>query len=502
MAETQDKTPRPPVIAIMGHIDHGKSTLLDYIRNSNTVSGEAGGITQHLSAYEVNHKTSEGKEARITFLDTPGHEAFSAIRTRGVHVADIAVLVVSAEDGVKPQTLEALKCIQSEDIPFIVAINKIDKPGANIEQTKTNLAENEIYVEGWGGDVPVVPISALNGDGVSDLLDTMVLLADLEELAGDSKKAATGIVIESNMDPQKGATATLIIKDGTLSKGQFVASGSALSPVRIMIDYRGKSIESATFSTPVRIIGWNTLPQVGTIFESFENKKEAEAFTAENAKNEEKVQNPLPQVKEGEEKKIIPLIIKTDTAGSSDAVIQEISKINVDDRIVTHVLYSEIGAVSEGDIKTAAAHKDTIVLAFHTKFDTPIAQLAERMDVEVKAYDVIYEMTEWLTQALKDRTPLSKIDEITGEAKIIRKFSSQKTKHVVGGKVISGIFKLGKEVKVIRRDEEIGKGVIKELQQQKSNVDSISDGDFGMMIDSKIDIVEGDRLQAFSVVEK
>ena len=498
----ENNTSGPPVIAIMGHIDHGKSTLLDYIRNSNTVAGEAGGITQHLSAYEVHHKTSEGKEARITFLDTPGHAAFSAIRTRGVHVADIAVLVVSAEDGVKPQTLEALKCIQDEGIPYIIAINKIDKPGANIDVTKGNLAENEIYVEGWGGNIPAVPISALKGDGVDDLLDMMVLVADLEELSGDTNKPATGVVIESNMDPQKGATATLIIKDGTLNKGQFVASGSALSPVRIMIDHTGKNIDEATFSTPVRIVGWNTLPQVGSLFETFDTKKEAEAFTLENAQNEAKIQNALPEIKEGEDKKIIPLIIKTDTAGSSDAVIQEISKINVDDRIITHILYSEIGAVSEGDIKTAAAHKDTIILAFHTKFDTPIAQLAERMDVEVKSYDIIYELTEWLTQALKDRTPLSKVEEVTGEVKILKKFSSQKDKHVVGGKVVSGVFKLGQEVKIVRREEEIGKGIIKELQQQKNKVDLVSDGEFGMMIESKIDIVEGDRLNAFSVVEK
>ena len=502
MAQTENKTSRPPVVAIMGHIDHGKSTLLDYIRSSNTVAGEAGGITQHLSAYEVEHTTSEGKAARITFLDTPGHAAFSAIRVRGAHVADIAVLVVSAEDGVKTQTLEALETIKEEKIPYIVAINKIDKPGASVDRTKQNLAESEIYVEGWGGDIPSVPISALKGDGVDDLLDTMVLLSDLEELSGDTSSKASGIVIESNMDPKKGMSATLIVKDGTLKKGQFVASGDAISPVRIMLDHTGKNLDEATFSTPISIVGWNTLPAVGSVFETFESKKEAEAFAAENAALQTKIKNPLPEFKNGEEKKIIPLIIKTDTAGSSDAVIQEISKINPDDRITTHVLYAEIGSVSEGDVKTAAAHKDTVILSFHTKLDNSISLLAERMDVELESFDIIYELTEWLEKALKERTPLSMIEEVTGEAKLIRKFSSQKTKHVVGGKVVTGGFELGKEVKIVRRDEEIGKGVIKELQQQKSKVTSISEGEFGMMIESKIDIVEGDRIHAFSVVEK
>jgi translation initiation factor IF-2 len=264
--DTTTKIERPPVVAVMGHIDHGKSTLLDYIRKTNIVETEAGGITQRISAYEVVHKTKEGQEKKITFLDTPGHEAFGAMRARGAKVADIAILVVAADDGVKPQTVDALKTILKAEIPYIVAINKIDKEGANVDRTKVSLAENEIYVEGYGGTISSVPISAKTGEGVSDLLDTVVLAAELEELTGDPSVNAEGVIIEANLDKKKGISATLVVKNGTLKSGQFVVAGSALSPVRLLENYAGKSIPEATFSSPVRIIGWNELPDVGSIF--------------------------------------------------------------------------------------------------------------------------------------------------------------------------------------------------------------------------------------------
>jgi translation initiation factor IF-2 len=267
---------RPPVVCIMGHIDHGKSTLLDYIRKTNIVDTEAGGITQRISAYEVVHKTPEGKEERITFIDTPGHESFGAMRTCGTAVADIAVLVVSAEEGVKKQTLDALGCIIASKIPYIIAINKIDKPSANIEKTKSSLIENEIYIEGYGGSVPCVPISAKTGEGIDELLDMVLLVAEMADFKGDISKSANGIVVEAHLDKQKGITAVVVIKDGKLESGMYIVCGDWIAPTRIMESFLSKKITEATFSSPVRIVGFDKLPRVGSPFVSFNTKKEAE----------------------------------------------------------------------------------------------------------------------------------------------------------------------------------------------------------------------------------
>ncbi len=491
---------RPPVVAVMGHIDHGKSTLLDYIRKTNIVANEQGGITQHLSAYEVDHKTKEGAQSKITFLDTPGHEAFSAIRTRGVKVADIAILVVSAEEGVKPQTIDALKCILQGKIPYIVAINKIDKETANIERTKQSLAENEIYVEGWGGTIPAVPISAKTGKGVDDLLDMIILVAELEDLKANKKNNASGIVIESNMDPKKGSVATLVIKDGILEKGSYVATAGAYSPVRIMENFLGEMISSASFSSPVKIIGWTGQPCVGSTFVTFDTKKEAESYAKEN-KAEIDCSN-FSQCEEDPNKKTIPIIVRADTSGSADAVVYEISKMELDERIRTQVIYTDIGAVSENDIKTASSNPDTIILAFNTKIDSKAQSLIERTNITVKSFGIIYELTDWLKNALKERTPLSLVDEVTGEAKILKVFSNRKDQHVIGGKMLSGSLKIGDMVKVIRKEAEIGKGNIQEIQQQKEKTREITTGEFGMMIESKFEISEGDIIRGFSTVQK
>ena len=280
--------PRSPIVCIMGHIDHGKSTLLDYIRKTNIVDSEAGGITQRISAYEVKHITPEGKEEKITFLDTPGHEAFNAMRLSGTSVADIAVLVVSAEDGVKKQTLEAWKGITDAGLPCIVAINKIDKPDANVEKTKNSLVENGIYIEGYGGNVPYVFISAKKGTGVSELMDIILLVAEMAELKGDPKKPAEGTVLEARLDKQKGIASMLILKNGTLGSGMFVVSGDAIAPTRMMEDFLGKKITEATASSPVRVIGFDKMPDVGKPFVSFENKKDAEAYIAAEIRKKSK----------------------------------------------------------------------------------------------------------------------------------------------------------------------------------------------------------------------
>jgi translation initiation factor IF-2 len=306
--------PRPPVVAILGHIDHGKSTLLDYIRKSHTTESETGGITQNMSAYEASG---------LTFLDTPGHEAFQELRSRGAKVADIAVLVVSAEDGVKPQTIEALRAITDAKIPYIVAINKIDKEGANVERTKQSLLESGIYIEGYGGDVSSVPISAKTGQGVPELLEMIRLIAEVEDFKADPSINGEGIVIETNRDKQKGISATLMIKNGTLASGMFVVTGDAIAPIRNFEDFQGKQITEATFSSPVKIIGFDEIPVVGDTFTSYKTKKEAEAAIL--ALREENIVTSVPR-KTHAQNFLIPVIIKANTSGVLEAISYEIKK--------------------------------------------------------------------------------------------------------------------------------------------------------------------------------
>ncbi|MES3031165.1 MAG: translation initiation factor IF-2 [Patescibacteria group bacterium] len=486
---------RPPVVVIMGHIDHGKSTLLDYIRKSNIVAGEAGGITQHLGAYEVPH--GDGK---ITFLDTPGHEAFSKIRQRGAKVADVAVLVVSAEDGVKQQTLEALKSILEVKIPYIVAINKIDKPGADVERTKQSLAENEIYVEGYGGDVPVVPISALKGTGISELLDMVILVTEMSDLKATASVTATGTIIEANLDAKKGISATLLITNGTLSSGMFVVSEDAVSPVRIFEDFKGVAIKSASFSSPVRVIGFNKVPNVGAGFVSCSNKTEAEEMA--NAYKLASKNAPKEVRREAEGTIIIPVIIKADVIGSLDGIKQELAKIK-HEKVVLKIVSEGIGNISETDVKTAQGDPNITIISFNAPPDSKARNLLERTTVKVEQFDIIYKLIEYVKDALTVRIPKEYISEITGTAKILALFSKVKDRQILGGKVQTGSISVGAEVKIIRRENEIGVGKIKELQQQKAKTSEVREGyEFGAMIESKVEMAEGDKIQCFVVVEK
>lgn len=499
-AKNNNQIERPPVVVIMGHIDHGKSTLLDYIRKTNIVAGEAGGITQHLGAYEVIHKTAEGITGKITFLDTPGHEAFCSIRERGANVADIAILVVSAEDGVKPQTLEALKCILTEKIPYIVAINKIDKPGANIELTKQSLAENEVYLEGYGGDIPAVPISALKGAGISELLDMVILIASMEELKATKDTVAKGNIIEAERDSKKGISATLLIKDGTLRSGQFVVAGDAFSPVRIFEDFQGKAIKEASFSSPVRVIGFNKIPTVGMEFITCDNKKDAEK-TAENYKTKS-ISNKDIKKNENDTTVIIPLIIKADAIGSLDGIKHELTKIK-NDKVKIKIVSESIGEINENDVKVALGDPNIIIVSFNTKADTKAQSIVERSTINVKSFDIIYNLIEYIRDMVISKVPKEYIDEVSGTAKILATFSKNKDKQILGGKVQDGSLKIGSEVKILRRDAEIGRGKIKELQQQKLKTDEVNTGyEFGCMIESKIEIAVGDKIQGFVTVEK
>lgn len=483
---------RPPVVVVMGHIDHGKSSLLDYIRKSNSVESEAGGITQHLSAYVASHTTKEKQKETITFLDTPGHAAFQKMRLRGADVADVAILVVSAEDGVKPQTLEALESIKQANIPMIVAINKIDKPSADIPRTQSSLIENEIYIEGMGGDIPWTPISAKTGDGVSDLLDLVVLTADLAELKGDESAPAAGQIIEGKLDTKRGNTATLLITEGTLKSGMFIVSGTAFAPVRIMEDYLGKPLKEAGLSTPVGIVGFNEIPKVGAKFYTVTSKKEAEAAVAEATLlivQPERVKSVLPT---------IPILIKADVLGTIEAIEHELQKFT-SERIAVRVIGKGVGDITSNDIQNVSATKDSIVVGFNVKVERQAAELAERLGVEIDTFSIIYELSDWLNTALKNRTP--KIEEMvtTGKVKILRHFSTQKYTHVLGGRMEEGHIKMNQRVKILRRDVDIGKGVIKNLQQQKSDVQRVEEGEFGMQVETKTEIAPGDHLEPYDL---
>ncbi len=512
MSTSSSKTPttRPPVVVVMGHIDHGKSTLLDYIRSTNVVAKEVGGITQRMSAYEVLHKTTvEGVavEKEITFLDTPGHESFNAIRARGASAADIAILVVSAEDGVKPQTLDALRAIKNAALPYIVGISKIDKPNANIDRVKQSLAENEIYVEGYGGEIPAVPFSGITGDGVNDLLDMILLVADVENFTGVTDVPSECIVVEANRDKVRGISATLIIKNGTLRTGNVLVSGKAFSPVRILENFAGKSIKEAGPSKPVRVVGWSDMPEVGGICFTFDNKKEAEKFIeSENIKRDEakyaESKKAFNEANEAGEVSIVPILLKADTSGSVEALKYEIAKIQVE-RVQLKIIGSGIGDIGENDIKLASGKEHTLIIGFNTKIDSGSRQLAERMEIGVHTFDIIYKMTEWLEQVARERAPRIQVEEQKGIAKMLKVFSVNKNKQVIGGRVEAGTVSMHDEVKIMRRDVEIGRGHIRELQQMKEKVGSVEEGkEFGAMVESKLEIAPGDRLEAFHIVTK
>lgn len=498
--ELEEKGLRPPVVALMGHIDHGKSTLLDYIRKTKITEGEAGGITQHVNAYEVMHNQS-----KITFIDTPGHEAFTSIRSRGANIADIAILVVSAEDGVKPQTIEAYKHIKNSEVPFIVAITKIDKPSANIKRAKQSLAENDVYVEGYGGSISSVAVSAKTGEGVNELLEMIILLSEVEHFTGDRGRWGSGIILESRLDPQIGIIATGIIKDGTVRKGMTVASVGAIAPLRFIQDTEGHEQKSLSFSSPIQMAGWDNAPPVGAMFETFDDKRAAQFYAeSELVKAKVKCINKKSDVQtNGDETiSVLPIIIKADVTGSLEALIHELNKLS-HERIALKVVQRGVGTVSENDVKSAMTTAGTVVFSFNTKIDSQAAALAERSGVPIETFDIIYKLTERVNDLLQEREPKVEIEEVTGQGKVLKIFNTTKDKQVIGIRALSGIFEVGGLLKIIRRDEEIGKGKIKGLQQNKVEVDRINENsEFGAMIESKTEIAPGDILEQITKVTK
>ncbi len=492
------RTPRPPIVAVMGHIDHGKSSLLDYIRKANVTAGEAGGITQHVSAYEAVHE-HEGVERTITFLDTPGHEAFRALRSRGAQAADVAVLVIAADEGVKPQTKEAFDAIEEAGIPFVVAFTKIDKNGADIDRVKNSVIENGIYLEGLGGSIPYTPVSSKTGEGVPELLDLVLLTADLAELTADATLPATGFVLESSQDPKRGISATVIIKDGTLKTGTVVVAGSASAPVRFIENFLAKRITEGKPSQPVSLSGWSSLPSAGTPFTMVANKKEAEQLIKDSAQAPVGPRNR--ETTEGDEgKTLVPIIIKADVTGSIEAIIHELRKAT-HEHVALNIVADGVGTVSEGDVKVAQAG-NAMIIAFHVGTDSNARELAERAGVSIETFSIIYDLEKRMEEILKERAPKMRSEEILGQAKLLKVFNGSGNKQVIGARLDTGFVKLGDLVKIDRRGLDLGTGKVINLQQARVDTKEIrTEGEFGAQIETKTEVAGGDTLTFFRVVE-
>lgn len=495
MSNTKNNTlKRAPIVAIVGHVDHGKSSLLDYIRKTKIVDGEAGGITQHIAAYEVLWK-----DTKITFLDTPGHAAFSSMRERGANIADIAILIVSAEDGAKAQTKEAWETVEKAGIPVIVAINKVDKPGANIEMVKNSLSEIGVYVETWGGTIPYVPISAKVGTGIDELLDLIVLQSEIIDLDYNEEDEAEGVVLESFVDSKRGNSATLILKQGSIHKGATIQSGVSISPTRIMENFLGKTITTPHAGQAVKITGFDTVPAAGATFHTYDKKRDAEEAQEVARTDEQDIKNMDDSHEEfqflDEDIFVLPLIIKTDVLGTLEAVEKEIKNIEIEN-VKIKIIARGVGPIMEKDIQSAKADKNAVIIAFHTTVDKKAREQSEIYGVKINEFDIIYKLSEWLHEFTKDAKPKKEIEEVVGSLKIIRVFNRSKDSQVVGGKVYSGSMKNKHTIQIVRKDVIIGKGKIVELQQFKQPIAEVKEGnECGLMIDSKYDIAEGDFLQ-------
>ena len=498
IANTKKRETRPPVVVVLGHVDHGKTTILDTIRKTKVADKEAGGITQHIGAYQINH---QGKN--ITFIDTPGHEAFSAIRSRGARVADIAVLVVAADEGVKPQTKEAIQIIKASETPFIVAINKIDKEGANPSKVKQELAEIEVLVEDYGGKIPVVEVSARTGEGMDSLLEIIVLSAEVENLTWSSEALGKGIVIESHLDPRKGIVATLLVLDGSLIIGQYVATASTQAKIKTIEDFTVKAIKSAIASDPIVVLGWESMPAVGEEFESFNSLEEAKKYSLAHST----LNRPALFIRESgpelSNKKILNLIIKADTLSSLEALDKILSAIHSEE-IEYRVISYGAGKIGDDDVKSAIASK-AVVIGFNVIVDDAAKQAAERRGITFKTFNIIYELVEFVRQAMSDLLD-PEISRISlGKLKVLRVFKKETRSQIIGGRVISGKIVRGAMADIIRGNNTLLSGKIGQLQNKKSDVTEVAEGfEAGIRFDMNgpirdipVIIKEGDVLDVY-----
>jgi translation initiation factor IF-2 len=493
---------RPPVVTILGHVDHGKTTLLDAIRNTHVADKEAGGITQHIGAYQI-----EAKGQKITFLDTPGHAAFTAMRARGAKGADIVILVVAANDGVMPQTREAIAHAKAAQVPVIVAMNKMDREDANPDYTKNQLAEAGLVPDEWDGDTMVIPVSAKVGTGIDDLLEAILLVAETNGIKANPEGKVIGTVIEAEIAKAQGVVATLLVQNGSLKKGDIISAGSANGHIRAMFDYRGKPIKKAGPSTPVLIMGLSDVPKAGDRFQVFDSDKVAKAFT-QNIKNLEKVQAQsapratleelFMKVQAGEEKEL-RLIINADVQGSLEPIISSINDLAKDSEINVNILHSATGDITESDVMLATASK-AIIIGFNVKADNAAKAQAASERISIRLYSIIYRLLEDLERALKGMLEPEMIEKIIGHAEIRAVFNISKIGAIAGCRVIDGEIHRNAKVRILRNSEEVYVGELSSLKHEKDDVKEVKNGwDCGLAFKNFTEFLQGDIVECYTV---
>ena len=498
---------RPPVVCVMGHVDHGKTSLLDAIRQTNVISSEAGGITQHIGAYTVKCKGEN-----ITFLDTPGHEAFTAMRMRGAQSTDIAILVVAADDGVMPQTVEAINHAKAAGISIIVAVNKIDKPSANIDKVKQELAEYELVAEDWGGDTVFVPVSAHTKEGIDQLLEMILLTAEMCELKANPNRKARGLVLEAKLDKGRGTVATVLVQKGTLKVGDAIAAGSCYGRVRAMINDKGEKIKEATPSTPVEILGLNSVPNAGEIFVATKNEKEARSFAdtfisegreklleGSKAKSKMSLDDLFSQIQAGDVKEL-NIIVKADVQGSVEAVKQSLVKLS-NDEVVVKVIHGGVGAINESDVILASA-SNAIIIGFNVRPDNQAKDIAERENVDLRLYRVIYQAIEDVEAAMKGMLDPVYEEKVIGHAEVRQLFKASGVGTIAGSYVLDGMFQRGCKVRITREGEQIFEGPLASLKRFKDDVKEVKAGyECGLVFEGFNDLQELDLVEAYIMVE-
>ena len=503
--DPKNLVPRPPVVCVMGHVDHGKTSLLDAIRSTRVTDREAGGITQHIGASVVSINGQ-----KITFLDTPGHEAFTAMRMRGANSTDIAILVVAADDGVMPQTVEAINHAKAAGVEIIVAINKIDKPSANIEKVKQELIEYELVPEDWGGSTIFVPVSAHTKEGIKELLEMILLTAEVKELKANPNRNARGLVIEAELDKGKGPVATVLVQKGTLHVGDPVACGSCYGKVRAMMDDKGRRVKEAGPSTPVEILGLNDVPNAGEVFVATENEKEARNFAEtfisegknkliEDTKMKLSLDDLFSQIKAGNVKEL-PLIVKADVQGSVEAVKQSLMKLS-NEEVVVKVIHGGVGAINESDVSLAAA-SNAIIIGFNVRPDATAKSIAEREKVDVRLYRVIYQAIEDVEAAMKGMLDPIYEEQVIGHAVVRQTFKASGVGTIAGSYVLDGKFQRGCKARITRDGEQIFDGPLASLKRFKDDVKEVASGyECGLVFEKFNDLQEDDMIEAYAMVE-
>ena len=501
----EDLQPRPPVVCVMGHVDHGKTSILDAIRKTSVTSGEAGGITQHIGAYVV-----EVSGQKITFLDTPGHEAFTAMRLRGAQSTDIAILVVAADDGVMPQTIEAINHAKAAEIDIIVAINKIDKPSANIDRVKQELTEYGLIAEDWGGTTIMVPVSAHTGEGLQDLLDMILLDAEVKELKANPNRKGRGLILEAQLDKGRGPVATVLVQKGTLNVGDNVTVGTAFGKIRAMIDDKGRRVKKAGPSTPVEILGLNEVPQAGEVFIATDTEKEAramaETFSATkrekmlaDTKSKLSLDGLFDQIQAGQIKDL-NIIVKADVQGSVEAVKQSLAKLS-NDEVAVKVIHGGVGAINESDVTLASA-SNAIIIGFNVRPDNQAKIIAEQEKVDLRLYRVIYNAIEDIEAAMKGMLEPTFEEKIIGHAEVRQTYKVSGVGTIIGGYVQDGKIVRNCKVRLLRDNVVIHEGELASLKRFKDDVKEVNSGyECGMSFEKYNDIKEGDQIEAFVMEE-